>query len=124
MSEDAPLQDLSEQLREVSNRDPIDGGPGEDAGDASVDLDDVDWATLDPGEPAFPAEDAEQGPIFARSETWERYERAMAEIREVLEDRGVEDPAGREVDDAVLQLAARNPEAVAELILAARTDRE
>lgn len=120
MSEDAPLSDLSEQLREVANSEPaarIDGENGVDA----LDVEEVEAV---PDEPGFPAGNAQQGPVTAREETWERYADAITEITAVLEDHGVTEPAGREFDDAVLRLAVRNPEAVARLVVEARQERE
>lgn len=116
MSDDRPLEDLSEQLREVSNLD--------QASQPTVESDvpSPEPERIDADEPAFPHAATQQGPIAPRGETWERYDEAIADIKTVLRDHGVENPAGREFDDAILRLAADNPEAIAKLILDARVE--
>jgi len=118
MSDDSPLENLSEQLRKVSDSDRAAAIESE-AGVDSLEFEDIEAV---PDAPAFPADESTQGPVAPREETWERYDDALSEITAALEDHGVTDPAGREFDDAVLRLAARNPEAVARLVLEARRD--
>lgn len=115
MSEENPLDDLSEQLDSLEGADTDDPDDGDD-GDADPTI----TATGDPDEPAFPFSESKQGPIYPREETWEAYDDAIYEIEGVLREYGVRDPAGREFDDAVLRFAARNPEGVARILLEAR----
>ena len=116
MSEENPLDDLSEQLDSLEGA----GDDGDDDGEADDATPVPSPDDVDPGEPAFPFSESKQGPIYPREETWEAYDDAIYEIEGVLREYGVRDPAGREFDDAVLRFAARNPEGVARILLEAR----
>lgn len=116
MTDENPLDDLSEQLEETEGE-----ATGRGSGRTAEErIDDPDPGDGDPTEPAFPFSASKQGPIYPREETWEAYDDAIYAIEGVLREYDVRDPAGREFDDAVLRFAARNPEGVAEIILEAR----
>lgn len=71
-----------------------------------------------PDEPAFPYRSGYQRPVYVRDETWESWgETKRWEVEKLLHDHGVDDPAGREVDDAAFRILAECPELVAALVL-------
>lgn len=122
MSDENPLDDLSEQLEEAESIEdaPDEGADGAPDGEKGDDGPVPTARGGDPDEPAFPFSESKQGPIYPREATWEAYDDAIYEIEGVLREYGVRDPAGREFDDAVLRFAARNPEGVARILLEAR----
>lgn len=77
---------------------------------------------LDPRtEPAFPFDETVQRPLYAREETWDEFADACDfEVKRLLRDDGVKNVEGRELHDAVLRLAARNPEELADEVRLSR----
>mgnify|MGYP000376683344 CR=1 FL=1 len=77
------------------------------------------------GGPSFSFEESEQVSIYPRTETAEEtLDDVEFEVETVLrKEFGIRDLAGRELHDAMIQLAAEQPEDVAELIEAARNRR-
>lgn len=75
--------------------------------------------------PAFEYSTVRQRPLYARSETWDDFEKTLrTSITPSLAEEDVVDEATREIHDAVLRLAASKPERVAELVLEARRQSE
>lgn len=75
--------------------------------------------------PAFEYSMVRQRPLYARSETWDDFEKTLrTSITPSLAEEDVVDEATREIHDAVLRLAASKPERVAELVLEARRQSE
>lgn len=67
--------------------------------------------------PAFEYSEVKQRPLYAREETWDRFEDALGiTVLPKLRKAGIRDESKREIHDAVLRLAAEEPERVAELI--------
>lgn len=76
-------------------------------------------------DPAFAYADAKQGPIYARPETWEKFERTLTlDAESLLWDEDVQNIHKRELHDAGLRLIAKNPERLVELALEARRERK
>ena len=74
-------------------------------------------------DPAFSYAESNQGPIYARPETWDEYKRTLSvEAEGMLWDRGVKDIQKRELHDAALRLVAENPERLVELAIEARRE--
>ncbi|MFC4440016.1 MULTISPECIES: hypothetical protein [Natrialbaceae] len=75
--------------------------------------------------PAFEYSTVRQRPLYARSETWDDFEKTLrTSITPTLAEEDVVDEETREIHDAVLRLAASEPERVAELVLEARRQPE
>ncbi|WP_306061690.1 hypothetical protein [Natronococcus wangiae] len=71
--------------------------------------------------PAFEYSEVRQRPLYARSETWDDFEKTLrTSIAPSLAEEDVFDEETREIHDAVLRLAAAEPEQIAELVLEAR----
>lgn len=75
--------------------------------------------------PAFEYSTVRQRPLYARSDTWDDFEKTLrTSITPSLAEEDVVDEETREIHDAVLRLAAAEPERVAELVLEARRQSE
>lgn len=74
-------------------------------------------------DPAFSYAESNQGPIYARPETWDEYDDALElDVEQYLRDEGVRNAQKRELHDAALRLAADRPEELAELLIEARRE--
>lgn len=72
--------------------------------------------------PAFEYSEVRQRPLYAREKTWDEFEDALGiTVTPELRKAGIRDEETREVHDAVLRLAAEEPERIAELIEEARS---
>lgn len=120
MSDDDPFADLDEMA----------GGGGKDVDDSEQSSEPTGKSTSsttsplarDPlTDPAFPFDDATQRPIYARQKSWEEFEEVRDfEVKRILRDDGIKKVAGREFHDALLRLAAENPEELAAVVKDAR----
>lgn len=92
-----------------------DGGAAAGGGDEVVSSDPLQ-------ESAFPFDEVKQYPFYTRESSLDEFERVRRfDINRVLHESGVEDEVPkREIHDAVLRLAAAEPNRVAELVLEAR----
>lgn len=116
MSDDSPLGNIREQLDASGEAD--DDAPERDANPAEGPEEE---GTADEEEgPAFPFAESKQRPMYPHADRWEQLEDAKFEMETYLRAHGVKDVEGREIDDAILTYAIRNPEAVAELVLESR----
>lgn len=105
-------------------------GEGPDDGDGeegerheTADERESDTATGTDDGPAFPFEATEARSLYVRPATLRGLEDLEFEVERLLRvEHDVRDPAGREVHDAVLRVAAEHPELVARAVLAARED--
>ncbi len=71
--------------------------------------------------PAFEYSEVRQRPLYARGETWDEFEDAVGiTVVPELRKAGIRDEEKREIHDAVLRLAAQEPERIAELIKSER----
>ncbi|WP_227355936.1 hypothetical protein [Haladaptatus salinisoli] len=71
--------------------------------------------------PAFEFSPDLRRSIYTREESWQEFEDARdLEMTRELRDAGVRNHESREVHDAMVRLAAKNPEEMAQLILDAR----
>lgn len=71
--------------------------------------------------PAFEFSSNLRRSIYIRGESWQKFEDARdLEMTRELRDAGVRNHESREVHDAMVRLAAKNPEEMAQLILDAR----
>lgn len=120
MSDDSPLGNIREQL-DASE------GTDDDASDRDAAPAERPEGTASEGEtadeergPAFPFAESKQRPMYPHADRWEQLEDAKFEMETYLRAHGVKDVEGREIDDAILTYAIRNPEAVAELVLESR----
>lgn len=120
MPEDDPFADLDEMA----------GGDGQDVDDSEQSSEPTGKSepsttsppTRDPlTDPAFPFDDATQRPIYAREESWDEFEDVRDfEVKRILRDEGIKKVSGREFHDALLRLAAENPEEFADAVKDAR----
>ncbi len=71
--------------------------------------------------PAFEYSEVRQRPLYARGETWDEFEDAVGiTVVPELRKAGIRDEEKREIHDAVLRLAAQEPDRIAELIKSER----
>lgn len=67
--------------------------------------------------PAFEYSEVRQRPLYARGDTWDEFEDAVGiTVVPELRRRGIRDEEKREIHDAVLTLAAEDPERLVEII--------
>lgn len=131
MSDD-PFGDLDQDMAEAMG-----GGDGEreeTADDGSGEASDPDGKESDAGSeseaassanprktPAFEFSETNQEQFYVRESTWDEWEKARdAELKPALVLDDVEDVRGSEIHDAVVRLAADNPEEVAAYVKAER----
>jgi hypothetical protein len=73
---------------------------------------------------AFPYADAKQSPIYARPDAWDDYEDTLEiDVERELRDLGVRNAQKRELNEAMLLVAAENPDLVVEKFLEIRRER-
>jgi hypothetical protein len=113
-NDDSPLGNLREQMEQADQD--TDSQQSRNTGQEQEEEDEVDPRET----PAFTFKQAKQRPLYPRETRWTDWEDAKYEIEGILRQHGVRNPEGREFDDAALQLAVENPEAIADLILEAR----
>lgn len=119
MSDDSPLGNIREQLdasEEADDAPERDADPAEESEGTEAE----GGADDEEGGPAFPFAESKQRPMYPHADRWEQLEDAKFEMETYLRAHGVKDVEGREIDDAILTYAVRNPEAVAELVLESR----
>ncbi len=125
------FDDLENAINEEAEKTPT-----SDSSSESVDSDDSDGSQTsyeshesqtseepeDPRKtPAFEFSPDLRRSIYAREESWQEFEDARdLEMTRELRDAGIRNHASREVHDAMVRLAAENPEKMAQLILDAR----
>ena len=74
-------------------------------------------------QPGFEFDDVKQSPMYARPEAWAELEDALdLEVVRELRETGIRNEAKRELHDAVLRVAARHPEEIADAVRDARRD--
>ena len=67
--------------------------------------------------PSFDYSEVRQRPLYARGETWDEFEDAIGiSVVPELRRQGIRDEEKREIHDAVLTLAAEEPERLVEII--------
>jgi hypothetical protein len=67
--------------------------------------------------PSFEYSEVRQRPLYARGETWDEFEDAIGiSVVPELRRQGIRDEEKREIHDAVLTLAAEDPERLVEII--------
>lgn len=115
-AEDNRFASVAETLEDA------DGEGDEDDVDAdgSLEGDEPDAGTRS-GAP-FPFREVAQYPFYARKRSWEAAERTRADVESSLRERGIADVRKREFHDALLRVAAADPDAVADAIARARTE--
>jgi len=75
-------------------------------------------------EPAFPFDEAAQEHFYPREQSYEAFEDFVDfEVKRDLREEGVKNVSGREVHDALIQLAMENREEFVEILLDARRQR-
>lgn len=75
--------------------------------------------------PSFDYSEVRQRPLYARGETWDEFEDAIGiTVVPELRRQGIRDEEKREIHDAVLTLAAEEPERLVELITERRRESE
>ncbi len=140
MSDDDPFGDIKTQLEgtEGKNEDIKDADHSEDDEDNEQpqepigdDEDDKDAEDAEDGQddkedrhnkhgPPFPFSESKQGPIYPHEDRWDEWADAKWEIKVYLRENGLRETHGREIDDALLQLAIESPEEIGDIILDAR----
>lgn len=74
-------------------------------------------ATTHASAPPFEYSEVRQRPLYARGETWDKFEDAVGiSVVPELRRQGIRDEEKREIHDAVLTLAAEEPERLVEII--------
>ena len=74
-------------------------------------------------EPAFPFEESVQAQIYPRRSTHEAFEDFLdIDVKRHLRDREIRNETGRELHEAVLQVAMAHPEEIAEELAAQREE--
>ena len=115
MTDANPFDDLSdvdsepEQSTEESRESPS---------ESSTEPADSQEASSDPASgPSFDYSEVRQRPLYARGETWDEFEDAIGiSVVPELRRQGIRDEEKREIHDAVLTLAAEEPERLVEII--------
>ena len=116
MSDNSPLGDLREQMegaetesetKTESETDSTEVEEGSEAEDSQPDADRT---------PGFGIDETKQSPLYPRRVTWRRYDDMCFEVESKLRKEGLRNIETREIDDALLRFAARNPEEVADLV--------
>jgi hypothetical protein len=82
-------------------------------------------ASTDSGrqEPAFPFDESVQAQIYPRQSTHEAFEDFLdIDVKRHLRDRDIRNETGRELHEAVLQVAMDHPEEIAEALAAKRRE--
>lgn len=74
-------------------------------------------------EPAFPFDDAVQAQIYPRQSTHDEFTDFLdIEVKRLLRERDIRNEEGRELHEAVLQVAMEHPGEIAEKVAEQRTD--
>lgn len=72
-------------------------------------------------EPGFPFSEASQEQVYPRTSTWDELQDVLDfEVKRELRDRGVKDVTGRELHDALLQVAMAHQDELVETIVEER----
>jgi len=91
-----------------------------------VDADEDEAPSTTPGgrnEPAFAFDESVQAQIYPRKSTHEAFEDFLdMDVKRHLRDRDIRNETGRELHEAVLQVAMQYPEEIAERLEAERTE--
>lgn len=116
------FDDLDGALEEQEREDD-DGGDAtpafEDLDVEGIDIDDGDEQLTDP---AFAFDDAIQDPLYARQSSWDTIDDALdLDLEGEMRERGIRDVPKREKHDALLLVAARHVEEIADQIEEERT---
>lgn len=111
MSDD-PFGDLDDMEQDADDAPEPESSTSESAGEPES-VDEVDARD----EPAFEFDVTKQRPLYARPEVWSEFDDAIDfEIRRMLKGQDVTNVEGREIHEAVLRIAAADPEAVVETV--------
>ncbi|WP_423747405.1 hypothetical protein V5735_22845 (plasmid) [Haladaptatus sp. SPP-AMP-3] len=109
-------QGISESSHESSAKSEAGTSPEEDSPEATQERSTNESATEMSG-PAFEYSEVRQRPLYARGDTWDEFEDAVGiTVVPELRRRGIRDEEKREIHDAVLTLAAEDPERLVEII--------
>ncbi|ODR79548.1 hypothetical protein BG842_06070 [Haladaptatus sp. W1] len=109
-------QGTSESSHEPSVQSEIDAPTEENYPEATQARSTNESATEMSG-PAFEYSEVRQRPLYARGDTWDEFEDAVGiTVVPELRRRGIRDEEKREIHDAVLTLAAEEPERLVEII--------
>lgn len=111
------FDDLNEAGKEQAAND-------EQAAEGDTDSETAEASTTDGGrhDPAFPFDEAVQAQIYPRKTTHEAFEDFLdIDVKRHLRDREIRNETGRELHEAVLQVAMDHPEEIAEELEADRT---
>ncbi|WP_018129155.1 hypothetical protein [Haladaptatus paucihalophilus] len=108
-------QGASESSHEPSVKSETDAPPEENSPEATQARSTNESATS--SGPAFEYSEVRQRPLYARGDTWGEYEDAVGiTVVPELRRQGIRDEEKREIHDAVLTLAAEEPERLVEII--------
>lgn len=112
-------EETVEEAIDSATSDPLEESPETAAVESSM--------TKDQGraEPAFPFDDAVQAQIYPRQSTHDEFTDFLdIEVKRLLRERDIRNEEGRELHEAVLQVAMEHPEEIAEKVAEQRTDPE
>lgn len=112
MSDDSPIGNIRQQLDESDKQ----------KEDAKVDKkpEQEEENEESEGGQSFPFSEAKQSPLYPHQDRWEELDDAKFKMEGFLRKQGIRNLQGRELDNAILQHAIANPEAVANLVMRAR----
>jgi hypothetical protein len=114
MSDNSPLGDLREQMEGAETE------TGTESETDSTDVEEVSEAEDSQPDaertPGFGFSETKQSPLYPRRVTWRQYDDMCFEVESRLRKEGLRNIETREIDDALLRFAARNPQEVAKLV--------
>lgn len=117
--DDDGSDDADETESEPEPSPDLDPEPTRDREPTPDPADETDDSALE--DPAFSYAESNQGPIYARPETWDEYDDILElDVERYLREEGVRNAQKRELHDAALRLATNHPEELAELLIEAR----
>jgi len=118
-SEDVPTEPDRDQTQEPDRSEREKAGTA----DSSSSADSTSESEGDIHQKAFSYAEAKQSPIYARQDAWKEYNAAMQfDTERELHDRGVDNVDKRELHEAMLRHAAKQPEQIGEEVLKLRRE--
>ena len=115
-------QERDDEAEEATSTPPVDESSETLAGE----LAEASTSTeMDRTEPAFPFDDAVQAQIYPRKSTHDEFTDFLdIEVKRRLRERDIRNEEGRELHEAVLQVAMEHPEEIAKEVEEQRTGRD
>lgn len=119
VEEDDATQEPSDPSPEASTESPTDSTQSAETSpvETSQPSEASETESAEVSGPSFEYSEVRQRPLYARGETWDEFEDAIGiSVVPELRRQGIRDEEKREIHDAVLTLAAEDPERLVEII--------